>query len=419
MQIEPASPTGRRKITTRMIAVQAGRPSTWEPVRRGLVWSAFKRAVPALGVPRRVVELIDYLVGCTMDVDWMEGDGRLLVWPSNDILMDALDIGLSQIKTLLRLAQEHGLIEMCDSANGKRYGWRANGRVVEAYGFDLAPFAARHAEFQAIAAAHEERRREGRHLRGRIGALRGHILSLIDTGAEQSAGAADWAALARQACELAALRGDSRDPTYLGTIVGRLTALFEEVQAALATLEPVETDPKGSETRPHYTPTNHRLIAKANTVVVGPSEPWLPRRKGSEAPCILPRHGQTSALRGFVVTTDFLLKIAPSFRGWVCSAHPSWSELEEAAGYVRSELDISLHAWGQACVVLGRVEAVTMLATISARHMAGKVRSPGGLLRRMVELHQLGKLRLDRTLFGLIDPNNYQSDSSIRKVILS
>jgi len=279
MQIEPASPTGRRKITTRMIAVQAGRPSTWEPVRRGLVWGAFKRAVPALGVPRRVVELVDYLVGCTMDVDWMEGDGRLLVWPSNDVLMDALDIGLSQIKTLLRLAQEHGLIEMCDSANGKRYGWRANGRVVEAYGFDLAPFAARHAEFQAIAAAHEERRREGRHLRGRIGALRRHILSLIDTGAEQSAEAADWSALARQACELAELRGDSRDPTYLGIIVGRLTALFEEVQAALATLEPVETDPKGSEIRPHYTPTNHRLIAKANTVVVGPSEPWLPKKK--------------------------------------------------------------------------------------------------------------------------------------------
>jgi len=402
MQTEPTSPTGRRKITAPMIAAQAGRPSIWEPVQRGLVWGAFKRAVPALGVPRRVVELIDYLVGCTMDADWMEGDGRLLVWPSNDVLMDALDIGLSQIKTLLRLAQEHGLIEMCDSANGKRYGWRANGRVVEAYGFDLAPFAARHAEFQAIAAAHEERRREGRRLRGRIGALRRHILSLIDTGAGQSAGVVDWSALARQACELAALRGDSRDPTYLGSIVTRLTALFEEVQLALATLEPVETDPKGSEIRPHYTPTNHLPIAKANTVVVGPSRPWLTDKKG-QVGRVVQKHGQASALRGFVVTTDFLLKIAPAFRGWVCNAHPSWSELEEAAGYVRSELDISLHAWGQACVVLGRMEAVTMLATISARHTSGQVRSPGGLLRKMVELHQKGELQLHRTLFGLAD----------------
>ncbi|MGI4798294.1 MAG: plasmid replication protein RepC [Janthinobacterium lividum] len=401
MQIEPALPTGRRKITARMIAVQAGRPSTWEPVQRGLVWGAFKRAAPGLGVPRRVVELIDFLIGCTMDADWREGEGRLLVWPSNDVLMDALDVGLSQLKTLLRLAQEYGLIEMCDSANGKRYGWRANGRVVEAYGFDLAPFAARHAEFQAIAAAHEERRREGRRMRGRIGALRKYILSLIDAGAEQSAAAADWSALARRGCELAALRGDSRDPTYLGTVMERLTALFEEVQAALAMFKPVETNPKGAENRPHYTPTNHQLIAKANTVVVGPERPCLPEKKKSEAPCTPPNHNHTSALRGFVVTTDFLLKIAPSFRGWVNSARPSWSELEEAAGYVRSELDISLHAWGQACVILGRMEAITMLATISARHMTGKVRSPGGLLRKMVDLHREGGLRLDRTLFGL------------------
>ncbi len=37
------------------------------------------------------------------------------------------------------------------------------------------------------------------------------------------------------------------------------------------------------------------------------------------------------------------------------------------------------------------------------RHMIKKVRSPGRLLRRMVELHQQGALRLDRTLFGLAE----------------
>ncbi len=51
----------------------------------------------------------------------------------------------------------------------------------------------------------------------------------------------------------------------------------------------------------------------------------------------------------------------------------------------------------------GQEEAITALAAICARHAAGKVRSPGGLLRRMVELHQQGELRLDRTLFGLAD----------------
>ena len=53
--------------------------------------------------------------------------------------------------------------------------------------------------------------------------------------------------------------------------------------------------------------------------------------------------------------------------------------------------------------MLGQEEAITVLAAICARYAAGKVRSPGGLLRRMVELHQAGGLRLDRTLFGLAD----------------
>ena len=51
-------------------------------------------------------------------------------------------------------------------------------------------------------------------------------------------------------------------------------------------------------------------------------------------------------------------------------------------------------------------EAITALAAISARHAAGEVQSPGGLLRKMVELHQAGGLRLDRTLFGLVDKLN-------------
>ena len=115
------------------------------------------------------------------------------------------------------------------------------------------------------------------------------------------------------------------------------------------------------------------------------------------------REGMASVLRGFVVTPEFILQIAPQFRDWARSPRPKWGELEEAATFVRSDLGISLHAWGQACVVLGRMEAVSVLAAIAARDALGKVRSPGGLLRRMVDLHQAGNLRLDRTLFGLAD----------------
>ena len=112
---------------------------------------------------------------------------------------------------------------------------------------------------------------------------------------------------------------------------------------------------------------------------------------------------QSSALRGFVVTPGFILAIAPIFRDWTSSARAGWDELDQAAGHVRSALGISPHAWGQACIALGTREAITALAAICARHAAGRVRSPGGLLRKIVELHQTGRLRLDQTLFGLAD----------------
>ena len=91
------------------------------------------------------------------------------------------------------------------------------------------------------------------------------------------------------------------------------------------------------------------------------------------------------------------------FRDWTSSARAGWDELDQAASHVRSALGMSPHAWGQARVMLGQEEAITLLAAICARHADGKVRSPGGLLRRMVELHQQGELRLDQTLFGLAD----------------
>ena len=58
---------------------------------------------------------------------------------------------------------------MKDSPNGKRYGKRdRQGRIVEAYGFDLSPLFTRMAEFQAIAEQGRAFRERMRHLRRRV-----------------------------------------------------------------------------------------------------------------------------------------------------------------------------------------------------------------------------------------------------------
>ena len=406
MRTETVLPTGRRKITPAMIAARAARPTTWHPVKRGEALSALKRAAPALGIPRQVVTLMDYLVGRTRDADWAEG-GRPLAWPSNVTLQDVLDVGRTQVKTLIRVALEHGLLEMDESPNGQRYGYREEGQIAEAYGFDLTPLAARAAELEQIARAHQERRREGARMRARITSIRNKVMMIAEAGS--------WPALSAEAHALALLRGDTRDPSQLTPVLARLEALLVVADEQLtAGALPVETDPMGPIDRPPITPTNHLKIAEANTAAAGLT-PEAHRRSRSRDGASNPTksledtkkqgvgEGTTNALRGFVVTPEFILQIAPQFRDWVCSGRPKWGELEEAATFVRSDLGISLHAWGQACVVFGRMEAVSVLAAIAARWASGKVRSPGGLLRRMVDLHAAGELRLDRTLFGLAD----------------
>jgi replication initiation protein RepC len=190
------------------------------------------------------------------------------------------------------------------------------------------------------------------------------------------------------------------------------------VETLTPPIESVDNDPAGPEKRPLITTTNQLSIAKANTntddhnqadvslngtdrkAVAITQKEATNKENGSRK-----REGKIEgALRGFVAHPDFILQIAPALARWTDHKHsPTWNDLLNASTTVRSELGISQHAWGQACVILGRIEAVVMLASISARHEAGEIASPGGMLRRMIELHLNGKLRLDRTLFGLAE----------------
>ena len=427
MDTHTARPTGRRRITPPQLRAEAAQAVRLATAIPGRVLAAFKRAEPALGAPAQVVKLIDYLMGRTQAGDW-DGTGLgPIAWPSDAELEDRLGVGPSQRKAIVVAALDAGYVRLRRSPNGKRYGHRdKQGCITDAYGFDLAPLAQRMAEFERLAVEWEARRDEGRRLRREITCSRNTVLSLVDLATAQDMAGEDWPAVAAQANALWQQRGRYRDPLALIPIAARLRAfrvrIQEQVTAALVSVDHVETDPMGPEYRLHLTTTNQVFIAKANTTgttgadEAGPDRPLAHeeersrdqagRRIVAEQPRVGPTReadAQLSALRGFVVTPGFILMIAPAFRDWVSSARPGWNELDQAAAGVRAALGISPHAWGQAYLTLGREEAITALAAICARHAAGKVASPGGLLRCMVELHGKGSLRLDRTLFGLAD----------------
>ena len=372
------------------------------------------------GLSRRLVDLIDYPHVPHLAAG-LAGAGLVpIVWPSDVELEDRLVLAASQRKVLIRAALDAGLIRLRRSPTGRRWGRRdKHGRITDAFGFDLSPLAERVAEFDRAAAEWQARRAEGKRLRAEITSIRAHVRALVDLAVVDGAVGEQWPATAAQADALYQARGSLRDPLALVPIVARLRALrvrAEEQTAAYFT--PVncgETDPAGSENRPRNTTTSQLLISE-EIAAQGRTRPDADREDNlgtCAAPAGAPASRSkatgepqetaalASALRGFPAFPGLVLQIAPAFRDHVRSAAPSWGELVQAAFEVCLGLGISAEAWGQACVVLGRVEATLAVAAIAAKHAQGRVKLPGGYLRKMVQKHQDGQLRLDKTLFGL------------------
>jgi replication initiation protein RepC len=180
------APTGFRRMTPGLLRADrtaeafAGLPDG--VTSPGQLLAALKAAAPRLGISPRLVHAVDWLFRFTQPQDWERG-GHPVVWPSASVQQKSLGLSETQTKRLNRALIEAGLVAMKDSPNGKRYGRRheKTGHIIEAYGFDLSPIAARHAEFRRLA---EEGRAEhaamGR-LRRRATIARKAITQILET----------------------------------------------------------------------------------------------------------------------------------------------------------------------------------------------------------------------------------------------
>ena len=150
----------------------------------GQLLAAIKEAAPLIGISPRLVHAVDWLFRFTQPQDWQPG-GRPIVWPSARMQQESLGLSPTQAKAINRRLIELGLISMKDSPNGKRYGKRdPKGRIVEAYGFDLSPLAARYAEFRRLAEQGRAERLAMGRLRRRATIARKAIVQILETAAE-------------------------------------------------------------------------------------------------------------------------------------------------------------------------------------------------------------------------------------------
>ena len=160
---------------------------------------------------------------------------------------------------------------MKDSPNGKRYGKRdPKGRIVEAYGFDLSPIAARHAEFVRLA-------EEGRAERAAMGRLRRRA-TIAQEGDHpdprdgrrvrlRGRGMADAGPRERGPGARAEGRGAARTRWRSGsTSLERRQTQARERLEILLRMWWIPT-PRGRKTSPTYTTTNQALDPQEDTVI--------------------------------------------------------------------------------------------------------------------------------------------------------
>src|SRR5271165_132292 len=399
------SPTGFRRMTPGLLKADraaesfAGLPDG--VTVHGQLLAAFKAAAPRLGLSTRLVHAVDWLFRFTQPQDWERG-GRPIVWPSALLQRDTLGLSESQAKRLNRCLIEAGLVTMKDSPNGKRYGTRdAKGRIVEAYGFDLAPIAARHAEFVQLAEEGRAEREAMGRLRRRATIARKGIVQILETACDYALEGEEWGTLERdaQAVVQALKRAERPDEMEMG-----VTSLEQRQRAARARLEmllkDVKKTPSGVENEPHQYTYNPNPYPSQDTVIASNSsseaaEPFVSQSREPE-PQKRPEKGSVHGVR-----PDELVRLAPRLRSYLCRPNPTWPEIIDAADWLRHDLDVSKSLWGDACVAMGRDLAAVALAIVSTKDPEHFRTTPGGYFHGMVQKAKAGELHLERTVWAL------------------
>ena len=383
----------------------------------GQLLAAFKAAAPRLGLSPRLVHAVDWLFRFTQPQDWGRG-GRPIVWPSASMQQEALGLSATRVKAINRALIEAGLITMKDSPNGKRYGKRdPQGAIVEAYGFDLSPIAARHAEFVRLAEEARAERAEMGRLRRRATIARNGIAQILETAAEYGFQGEEWTRLARDTRDLVqALRKVERpEEMALGvdSLERRQRAARERLENLLAqvaaeAVRTVNPDPLGAENGPHQYTYKPNPDPEQDTVIAAEECSRAGRQRADSGTAARPeqrqaepasRHGRQG--RVLKLHPDELVRLAPRLKPYLRRPNPTWPEMVDAADWLRHDLDVSKPLWGEACLAMGREQAAIALAIVSTKDPEHFRTTPGGYFHGMVAKAKAGELNLDRTLWGL------------------
>lgn len=403
---------GARRMTLTMLATR-DQADQFEGLARGAAkplrfLAAFQEAEPYLGLPPQAFKLIAWLVKMTLAQDWETGS-RPIAWPSAARQAEFLGMSPARVKTLNRALYEAGIFVLRDSPTGKRYGRRApDGRIIEAYGFDLSPLAYRYDEFVRLAAEAKAERERVRALKKRATCARRAIAQAGELLAGIAPLPLEWTQLAADTAALVASIRRAGSSEDLALIVKGLESRKAQAEAWVKEAAPiVNSSPVGLANEPHTITTN-LSIDPSDTVTAAeessrgedrPQSPTAEHGTGRD-------QGKNPTFKPFerveTIKPVELIQLAPRLADHVAQEFPDWRDVVDGAGDgLRHELGVSQALWGEACVAVGREIAAVALAVVSTKPRAHFTRGAGGYFAAMIKRAKTGELHLDRSLWKL------------------
>jgi replication initiation protein RepC len=414
--------SGWRKPTPGLgIAEQLAQAGERLTIPKNKALLACKRVAAHIGLKASDMMLLDTFGAFTQPQDWEEGR-RPIIWASNAYLMEQTGFSLSALKRHARRLVDAGVIAFKDSPNGKRWGHRdAEGHIIEAYGYDLAPLAARAEEFEILFGHLKAERQLCARAKRQITIARRTIRAKIEIAMEQAL-SGPWDAFTDAFQSLLdRLPKRSVNSDWLFELLERFIALKDNIDSLFADSDEVvetpmenivqtsnstkEMNPKGSKYEPHIRYTNQLNPVISKSSEKGRTADVVPR-KVTETPVETKQDNwSTNAKkpRGTVLDLGTVMQACP---GFTQMAHDlggyieSWSEMHRVAGQVRPMIGVTEHAWAVAQERLGPQAAAATIALIFEKFSDGEIASPGGYLRGMVEKAEAGELHLERSFYG-------------------
>ncbi|MCP5004716.1 MAG: hypothetical protein GY941_12375 [Planctomycetes bacterium] len=415
-----------------------------------------KRVGKGAGFSPRMIELLDYYMAFTRDIDWEEG-ARPIVYQS--LSKTALDLGVSerQIQKLEKQLFEIGAITWNDSGNHRRYGQRCEetGTILYAFGVDLTPLAYLKGELQTKLDENRLYKDAWFETKRQISWYRRQIRSILleeEEVLEQGRGLLPTLLRIDAQTRYEEISFQIRTHMDLETLRTLLAAHKELHEALLSYIKASEgsqsylepshkvsketkkSSPKSEQTFTHYKYTNHKQSDKSDTS--GPLascfQESVPEPLGSQSGIVLDEPEERAGGRAKLlkakdvpgldkkspkeiilatglqhITLKQALNAASSrFREYIpLEPRPlNWSDMVEAAYKLRPALHISQKSWVEACTLLGRTGATVCL--LLTDHAMGRdenpVTKPGAYFYAMLNKAKAGELRLHSSIFGIL-----------------